>query len=206
MEKDYLWDKTGSDPEIEKLENALRAFRYRETATPALPGKVLQFRKEPVREIFPFAKFAAAACIAFIVITLGIWQEISSNKIEGEKDLAKTVEPQIDAAVPNVINVGKSDNSLIKDDLIVKKLGNSKQLSEPKISRIHKAVPVNVRQSQTKIENFKHPKPNVALTKEEHYAYNQLMLALSITSSKLKLVKDKVEGIEKQIVVSENGR
>ena len=34
------------------------------------------------------------------------------------------------------------------------------------------------------------------LTKEETYAYNQLMLALSITGSKLKLVKDKIDRTE----------
>jgi hypothetical protein len=33
-----------------------------------------------------------------------------------------------------------------------------------------------------------------AFTKEEIYAYNQLMLALSITSDKLNLVKEKIPG------------
>ena len=43
MNEDYLWDKTGEDPEIEKLENALQVFRYKETAPPALPAKALPF-------------------------------------------------------------------------------------------------------------------------------------------------------------------
>ena len=43
MKEDYLWDKTGSDPEIEKLENALKAFRYQETAPPELPAKNYSF-------------------------------------------------------------------------------------------------------------------------------------------------------------------
>lgn len=34
------------------------------------------------------------------------------------------------------------------------------------------------------------------LTKEERYAYDQLMLALSITSSRLKMVQDKVNGFD----------
>jgi hypothetical protein len=36
----------------------------------------------------------------------------------------------------------------------------------------------------------------VALTDEERYAYNRLMLALSITGSKLKLVRDTIDQIE----------
>jgi hypothetical protein len=36
----------------------------------------------------------------------------------------------------------------------------------------------------------------VALTQEERYAYHQLMLALSISSSKLKVVQDAINGVE----------
>jgi hypothetical protein len=41
------------------------------------------------------------------------------------------------------------------------------------------------------------------LTAEEKYAYDQLMLALSITGSKLKIVKDKIAGTEDQNAVRE---
>ena len=54
--------------------------------------------------------------------------------------------------------------------------------------------------------NIETKKPTVKLTKEEKYAYDQLMLALSVTSSKLKLVTDKIDGIEEQNAVLENGR
>ncbi len=36
MKEDYLWDKTGENHEIERLENALKMFRYKETAPPSL--------------------------------------------------------------------------------------------------------------------------------------------------------------------------
>jgi hypothetical protein len=49
-------------------------------------------------------------------------------------------------------------------------------------------------------------KPAVKLTEEEKYAYNQLMLALSITSSKLKLVEDKIYGAENPEKSLENAR
>ena len=39
MKEDYLWDKTGEDAEIARLENALQAFRYTETRRPNFPKK-----------------------------------------------------------------------------------------------------------------------------------------------------------------------
>ena len=32
MNEEYLWNKTGGDAEIEELENALKAFSYKQTA------------------------------------------------------------------------------------------------------------------------------------------------------------------------------
>ena len=41
----------------------------------------------------------------------------------------------------------------------------------------------------------------VKLTEEEKEAYEKLMLALSITSSKLKIVKDKVQNTDEQTAI-----
>ena len=50
------------------------------------------------------------------------------------------------------------------------------------------------------------PEP-VRLTSEEKYAYNQLLLALSITSSKLKLVHEKIDRVEdRKEITKENNR
>ena len=47
----------------------------------------------------------------------------------------------------------------------------------------------------------------VRLTNEEKYAYNQLLLALSITSSKLKLVQETIDRMEDRKEISkENNR
>ncbi len=88
-----------------------------------------------------------------------------------------------------------------------------------KIVKVKQAVPAvenqkNLSARSGKIEkldnlvaqNIEDKKPKVKLTKEEKYAYDQLMLALSITSSKLKLVTDKIENVEEQNVVQENER
>ncbi len=122
----------------------------------------------------------------------GAWFQISRNGIEGATDLAETITPQTTIKFPN--------------DSIVKKVEISEQSVGQKVSKVRKVVPVIARQNKTIAKNLKVKKPTVRLSKEEKYAYDQLMLALSITSSKLKLVKDKIEGIEEQTAVLKDGR
>lgn len=209
MKEDYLWDKTGSDPEIERLENALQAFRYRETAPPALPAKVVPLRKEPFYKGFRFA-LAAAACLAFGVLAFGVWFQILKSNIEDSRGSAAVTEPRDDAPVPTTTPDSKPAvvAGVTKDpeELSVKKTLNLKQSSEPKFTRIHHAYPLNARRKETKAQTVRAVKTDVRLTKEELYAYNQLMLALSITSSKLKMVKDKVEGLDEKTAVLRNGQ
>jgi len=198
MKEDYLWDKTGEDPEIQRLENALQVFRYRETAPPALPAKIIPFERKTPRKFFRLA-FAFAACAAFIIVPLGVWLQISSEKIEVAKDSTETTAPLVSKKVSDEI----ADEKL--NDLIVKKVEVPKQSAEQKIIRVRKPVPASVRQNKTIAQNVE-VKKAVKLTKEEKYAYNQLMLALSITSSKLKLVEEKIYGVEETESVLENRR
>ena len=189
MKEDYLWDKTGEDSEIEYLENALQVFRYRETAAPELSAKVLPFRKEPPRKVFQYA-MAAAACVVFAAFGLVVLLQVLKNKTVPREELAETTVQQINTAFPAVATVEKSGDS------IVEKVQNSKPSFERKAVKIHQRMSLIARQKETKTQPLKNIKPDVRLTKEEQYAYSQLMLALSITSSKLKMVKDKVEGLE----------
>jgi len=199
MKEDYLWDKTGEDPEIQRLENALRMFRYKETAPPVLPAKIIPFERKTPRKFFRLA-FAFAACAAFAVFSLGVWLQISSEKIEVAKDSTETTAPQISKKVSDEI----ADEKL--DDLIDKKVEVPKQSAEQKIIKVRKLVPATVRQNKTIAQNVQVKKPTVKLTKDEKYAYDQLMLALSITSSKLKLVEEKIYGVEETKNILENER
>jgi hypothetical protein len=189
MKEDYLWDKTGEDSEIENLENALQVFRYRETAAPELSAKVLPFRREPPRKVFQYA-MAAAACVVFAAFGLVIWLQVSNNQTSIGNDSAKANAEQSNNAFPVVATVEKPG------DLIVEKVQNSKPAIEGKALKVRQTIPAVVHRKDTKTQPLKNIKPDVRLTKEEQYAYSQLMLALSITSSKLKMVKDKVEGLE----------
>lgn len=199
MKEDYLWDKTGEDSEIERLENVLLMFRYQETEPPALPAKIIPFERKTPRSFFRLA-FALAACAAFVIVSVGVWFQFSGKKIEIAKHSIQTIAPPIIENVSNETAVKRQDN------LIVKKVEVAKQTAEPQVIKIRKAVPPIVRQNKTVAQKVEVIKPTIKLTKDEKYAYSQLMLALSITSSKLKLVTDKIEGVEEKNTVLGNER
>ncbi|MBA3600315.1 MAG: hypothetical protein H0W45_03610 [Acidobacteria bacterium] len=203
MKEDYLWDKTGKDPEIQRLENALRMFRYEETAPPALPAKIIPFERNTPRKFFRLA-FAFAACAAFAVFSLGVWLQISSEKIEVAKDSTETTAPLVSKKVSDEIADEKPDD--LPNNLVIKKVEVPRQSAEQKIIKVRKLVPASVRQNKPIAQNIQVEKPPVKLTKDEKYAYDQLMLALSITSSKLKLVEEKIYGVEETKTILENER
>ena len=201
MKEDYLWNKTGNDPEIERLENALKAFRYEEAAPPALPSKIIPFERKTSRGFFRLV-LAFGSFAAIVIAGLGVWLNSSDKQIEA----AKTV----NVITPPVNEVSANENSPAKQiNLINEQVKKPKPSVERKVIKISKIVPPIIRQQNLTARNIVIKKPgepidrNVAvkLTKEEKYAYNQLMLALSITGSKLKLVADKIDGVEEQHAV-----
>jgi hypothetical protein len=205
MKEDYLWDKNGNDPEIEKLENALEVFRYKETAPPEIPAKVVSFPVRRRRGGFRFT-LAAAACIAFGIISLSVWVQVLKKDMNAKIDVAEINSPQSDALLPNKIFEVEIVPTQAPDISASEKTENSKQSVERKYVKTRKPAPVIARQKEMKTYASKQTKSAVFLTEEEKYAYNQLMLALSITSSKLKIVKDKVENVDENTAVLENAR
>ena len=196
MKEDYLWDKTGSDPEIEMLENALLAFRHKETALPpALPVEVLPFKKEAPRRKLQFA-FAVAACLAFGILAMGVWFQVLRNNMPTDQS-AVINESQSKQAALTTPELKPADNFQPVNNASlspVRKSEIASRSSEPKLIKIRKTLPFAAPRREKKVPNSKPAKPAVELTEEEQYAYDQLMTALSITSSKLKLVKEKVDG------------
>jgi hypothetical protein len=143
--------------------------------------------------------------LAFGAIALGVWLQVLRNSIEDNQNTIAMVKPQPEERLPQ--NQPSADTTKVKtsESAPVQKIDNPKQSSERKFVQVSRTSPnlvnpplMNKPQRETKAQNIKAVKPDVRLTKEEQYAYNQLMLALSFTSSKLKMVKDKVEGIEEE--------
>lgn len=171
MKEDYLWDKTGKDPEIEKLENALEVFRYKETKPPALPENVLQFRKED-KNVFSRRAFSIpmtiAASVALLAVISGLWLFALNRQERIGNSIAQ-----------NNFKYGEELNWAIEQPTTAPEVGE-------KVIR-------------NKVRRFS-PKPKrekeIELTDEERYAYEQLMKALKITSEKLNYVKQKTQGEE----------
>lgn len=199
MKQDYLWDKTGEDPEIKELENALAVFRYVAAEPPALPAKIVPFERKTSREFFRLA-FAFTAFAAFVIVSLGVWFQFSVGKKQVAENLTETFAPPVAEKISDETPIKKTDI------LIGKKIETPKQSVERKSIKIKKIVPLTARRNQTIVQTIAFKKPPVKLSKEETYAYNQLMLALSITSSKLKIVEDKIYGAEEPKSVLENER
>jgi len=125
-----------------------------------------------------------------MIVCLGVWLQLSPEKPEVAKGSIETIAPQIDKKDLDANVVEKPNDSIVGMD------ETPKQSVRRNIVKIRKVVPTRIRQNNLIARNVVTKKPAVKLTKEEKYAYDQLMLALSITSSKLRLVSDKVSGGE----------
>ncbi|CAN5351713.1 hypothetical protein BH10ACI2_BH10ACI2_11840 [soil metagenome] len=184
MNEDYLWDKTCSDAEIEGLENMLSAFRYRETEAPGLPAVNIV----SVVEKAPWWRFslgfAFAGAMAFVVMGAGLFWLI----------------PRYNAEVSTV-------RKEISGRAIETPVGNNVPTTERSFSSVpvSKTVSAQPRAVKQVVHTAFRPQRTVAkeekvevkdLTKEEKFAYNQLLLALSITSSKLKVVQDTIDNVK----------
>ncbi len=187
MNDEYLWDKTGDDPGIRSLENALSEFRMRSGPAPVIPPAVATVADEPKRRGFfrlGFA-FGAVAAIVAAVALIG-WIGVRDQNVTGIKP------PPARAEDPSVATIVTPPD-----------------VSEPRTEAAPRPRPRKTGPRVIKTVYFKRAKADPKrdqklddrplldesqLTAEERQAFEKLMLALSITSSKLKIVKDKLNG------------
>ena len=170
---EYLWNKTGFDPEIELIEAALRGHAYRPTAPPALPAKQLAFT--PRRRSFFRLSLSFAAALLAIAALGSAWMVLRNEPATTQQASVKSnPEPRA---------------STIRTDAPVPPVTVPPRVSPLKRPRRH----VTARKPQ--MSNNIRPQ-TLVLTKEEADAYRQLMTALSVTSTNLKIVKEKLDGTE----------
>ncbi len=202
MNQDYLWDKTGDDSEIKELENALHAFRSNETIAPSLPPQIIVVEKQPSRKFFQWG-FAFATCASIAFVSIGFWFQITRNP-----DIVKNLPPKT-----SVQNSAPSKTEAIIE-ATVEQQGNLVSTPSSKPTRKKSNTTNKKRRRNTKRlrkvgsrkNRSRNTMPKVVLTKEERYAYEQLMLGLSITSSKLKIVRDKARGVQEKPSIIKDGR
>ncbi len=178
--KDYLWNHEGSDPEIEELERLLRPMRHKATVLPEIEHMTGERRSW--RKYLPMVAVPAFAA----VIVVAVWIQTGDTQIQTVSAPALNAE-QNDHTVP-----GTEKPKAVIDQL--------EQSTKPVHKQSRRISGVRVENGRPAVKNRvsrKHdPSSQPELTREEREAYQQLIRALSITSSKLKLVKDKVEGTE----------
>jgi len=186
MSEDYLWDKTGKDQEIERLENMLSVFQYQETDPPVLPTTTfVPVAEKAPRFRFSFA-FAFAGPMAAVLIGFGLFWLIPRERevaVVGPQPPVATVKVPIANAPVSPEQPAQSVSSVSKNDA-----------TRP--SFIKHPVPVAFKQRNVVAKAVQKKVRFEDLTQEEKYAYGQLMLALSITSSKLQAVRQTIDQIE----------
>jgi len=185
MYDEYLWNKTGNDAELESVENALSLFRYRETEPPRISAKAAKAVEQRTEGRFWRSGLALAFAAAVAVAASGTLFLIPTD-----------VPTNMDVAVNGVqlhslslAEIPPISNTTVVKDAQPKSISAFAKVRQPSRTSAQLAHRV-----EKKLIN---ERPQIQLTAEEKNAYDQLMLALSITSSKLKIVKDTVSQINK---------
>lgn len=192
MNEEYLWNKTGDDAEIEGLEKALKAFSYKQTAPPELPAKTLVLVEKP-RENFFKRGFALAFAAAFVIVLSVGWFLIPKRNVVVGGDSANVIKPQ-----PALVYQADAPPAPM--------IQSPAQNDTPAIVTVRHIVRPTAKRTNIVAIKPKAKDLPVTLTAEEKYAYGQLMLALSITESKLKIVRDAVAGNEEMKTSVEKGK
>jgi hypothetical protein len=185
MNDEYLWNKTGTDPEIEKLEKVLAVFRYRETTPPPIRQIVAEL-ETPRRFRLSFA-FAFASLAIAAALVAAVWLRISNDNFKSE-NAREIVFVQQSADAPETLPAVIQPKPPTRNPDVPDRPSGTRRRT------ITRAGTASYHRPKTKDSA---PKDSVAtLTKEERFAYRQLMLALSITGSKLKIVQDAIDGTQ----------
>jgi hypothetical protein len=176
MNEDYLWSKKGRDPEIQGLENLLSEYRFAAGTPPELPAtNVIQLAEVRKRRFAWSFAFAASVAVAMVVAWFVRPEPAltSDRKTRQESPEITFVQPAVEPAT--TIKFPDSEKQAVPD--------------------VHRPSPI---QPKAKPILRREPKATLTasaqkLTREEKYAYDRLMLALSIAGSKLKIVQDTID-------------
>lgn len=181
MNDEYLWNKTGTDPEIEALEKQLAVFRTAVNKAPAIAGTTAEARQPffaGIRLQLAFAGFAS-----LLVALVAAWFTLIS--LPGSAPVSITFADQAQqygtVAIPDAPSTRKR---------IVKQAPGPERLQQ------WRQVDIGRESGPITGDGGASPDPlqTAALTVEERQVYEKLMLALSITSSSLKQVQDRIDG------------
>ena len=179
MSEDYLWDMTGSNAEIEKLEAALGRLAYKGGAAPKVQLKKKRSLLAMFTPSFGLRAGLAMASVAAICF-VSLWMTQPKHNVVTVPDLI--VEPKqpvirtdetVNPPEPPIEGPKQGSRQGFRREVFTVSYKPQRQSKHAK--RVNRSAPIIV-------------------TPEEAAAYNKLMLALSITSTNLRIVKDAVAG------------
>lgn len=185
MSNEYLYDKKGNDQAISHLEALLAVYRI-EPIAPKMSRATIGYAS--VRETgwtaFRYRMGFATTAIA-LAGSIFAFVYIGSSRIEYVANSPKEV-PAIDLPVNNVTPfvAGIDPQSTAERQQPVATAADRKAASITRRSAL--------RSVGEKVAVAQSPR----LTKQEKYAYDQLMVALWITGSKLKVVQDTINRVD----------
>lgn len=186
MKEEYLWNKTGEDEEIRQLEETLAAFRHRPGEAPRI---YFEFQPAPVAAA-GWKLFSLRLALAFSAVTVaavGAWgvMQRSLRALEYETVfVSMPAEPE-----PAFAEAGSDKSFMAQPAATIPDTAPTARLSRESRSAMKT---VNKAAKQAPIRKPQRP----LLTAEEQYAYDEVRRALSISSEKLRIVKDTINGYE----------
>jgi len=178
MKTDYLWDKKGSDSEIERIETLLSEYRYVPVPAPnvAPPEAVSWWRW-----LLPAIAFAA---LLLTVVWIG---SVHKSPVAVSKEALAELVP-----APAVAAVSETPAGTAVETPASARPANTRLM----------LTPIRAKVSSSRKRPIK--SPTVALTDEEKYAYEQVIRALFITGTQLRSVHSAIAGIEDHTTTDKN--
>jgi hypothetical protein len=178
MNDEYLWSKEGNDREIEILEDLLSEFRFVPGSVQILPDQdAFDVRERRSR----FKWIFAAVSPAFAALLIAVWFFLPSNPV--------TVQSRVSQSSSAAMNYQPSTVQPVEQIAASTEQSTNAVEKKPQPTMV-KTVFISHRSKRERVE------PLVAknqLSAEEKYAYDRLMLALSIAGTKLKVVQDTID-------------
>ncbi|MEO8648207.1 MAG: hypothetical protein ABI539_03480 [Acidobacteriota bacterium] len=188
MNDEYLFNRSGEDREIKQIEEKLAAFRYHCSDPPPLPA--IGIVEETKRSFNWRWSFAFALPALTVLVFAGVIFFRSTTDSTERSQVTFIAAPEIKTETPTV----PVPDIKIRPEPAAPRPASRRQSTSA--GQILTARATRVRPKRRSLGNPQALTTFAGLSKKERYAYDQLMLALSISGSRLKIVKDAVNGKE----------
>ena len=188
MKDDYLWDRSGQpDPDIQQLEEILGELRYQPRPL-EIPADLKTDRSR-----FYFPRYAIAAAVAMVVLSLGVWLAIqrqgTTNVTAGHAPESKPAE---------VKSINSEDSTKDGSETAAVSPIDEKKLSHLSANNVTPSDEARAPRVRVKANRSRRTVSTPQMTSEElaeaALAKERLMMVMRLASSKLNYAQKKTQG------------